>query len=897
MLYQLLIYPIELIIDFAFYAFDVFLPSKGFAIMGVSIAVTLLSLPLYVIAEKWQQIERDTQKMLKPRADRIKKAFKGDEQYMMLSTFYKQNHYHPLYALRSSISLLIQVPFFIAAYHYLSNLESIKGLSFWFIKDLGNPDALFSIGNFNVNILPIAMTLINIIAGAVYTKGFPAKEKIQINAMAVLFLIILYDSPSGLVLYWTMNNVLSLVKNIFYKLKNPIKALYITILSCVVIVLIYTITRKALMSRIGLLICATLIILAVPLLIKLINWVYEKFLKGLEADQKTCNLIFIFTSISLSLLCGCVTSSSLIATSPLEFSFIDEVASPLTFIKINFLQSFGLFFVWAGAFYVLFSKKSKTIISFLFSIFCILAVLNNFFLIKDLGKISATLVFDSGFRRIPQIKTVIIDFVIAAAVTCGTTVLIKYNPKKIILPLFQILTAVFVIMSGVNLIKINKVYKEYAARNDNTTSENLETEFSLSKTEKNVVIIMLDRAINDFFPYIINERPDVAEALDGFTYYPDTLSFAANTCLASPGFIGGWEYTPEEINKRDSETLIKKHNEALTVLPRIFSENGYQTTVTDMPWANYSWIPDNSIYKDYPDINAINIEAKYTSKWAADHDIELDKESSVIKTNLFKFALLKIAPDTLRGFLFDNGRYCSAASTSIHSLLKMYIDRYSALDYMPAITDFNSKKPTFFFITNNYTHDIILAQYPDYVITNNITNIGPNPFTDNESNSSIDIYGSYHANIGSFIALSRWFKTLKENGVWDNTRIIIASDHGGSLATGNLPKLENFNTLTSELNPLLLVKDFNSKGEIKTDESFMCNADCPYIAVKDLIENPVNPFTGKKITEHDKSQGITVYYSSKFNPEQHKTNTFILDQGTFIVKDDMRIAENWKKVK
>ena len=134
-------------------------------------------------------------------------------------------------ALRSSISLIIQVPFFIAAYHFLSNLEIIQSIPFLFIHDLGEPDALFSIGSFKINVLPIAMTIINILSGAVYTKGFPIKEKIQLYAMALLFLFLLYDSPSGLVLYWTMNNVFSLVKNIFYKTNNPARTLYFTITS------------------------------------------------------------------------------------------------------------------------------------------------------------------------------------------------------------------------------------------------------------------------------------------------------------------------------------------------------------------------------------------------------------------------------------------------------------------------------------------------------------------------------------------------------------------------------------------------------------------------------------------------------------------------------------------
>ena len=48
--------------------------------------------------------------------------------------------------LRSSFGLLIQVPFFIAAYAYLSHLEVLRGTSFLFIRDLGAPDALLKLG-------------------------------------------------------------------------------------------------------------------------------------------------------------------------------------------------------------------------------------------------------------------------------------------------------------------------------------------------------------------------------------------------------------------------------------------------------------------------------------------------------------------------------------------------------------------------------------------------------------------------------------------------------------------------------------------------------------------------------------------------------------------------------
>ncbi|MDR2759448.1 MAG: hypothetical protein LBB78_08705, partial [Spirochaetaceae bacterium] len=97
--------------------------NTGLALFGVSMAVSALTLPLYFRAEAWQKAERDMEKRLAPKIAKIKAVFKGDEQYMMLSTYYRQNHYHPVYAMRNTFSLLIQIPFFIAAYSYLSHLE------------------------------------------------------------------------------------------------------------------------------------------------------------------------------------------------------------------------------------------------------------------------------------------------------------------------------------------------------------------------------------------------------------------------------------------------------------------------------------------------------------------------------------------------------------------------------------------------------------------------------------------------------------------------------------------------------------------------------------------------------------------------------------------------------
>jgi len=133
-LYNMLVYPIEMIVEFVYSFFSMGFSNVGLSIAAISIVVNLLALPLYNVAESLQKKERDERMRLQPGISRIKAVFKGDEQYMMLSTFYRQNNYHPAYALRSSVSLIIQVPFFIAAYHFLSNLEQLKGQSFSFRK-------------------------------------------------------------------------------------------------------------------------------------------------------------------------------------------------------------------------------------------------------------------------------------------------------------------------------------------------------------------------------------------------------------------------------------------------------------------------------------------------------------------------------------------------------------------------------------------------------------------------------------------------------------------------------------------------------------------------------------------------------------------------------------------
>ena len=293
-IYSIVVAPIELLVEilfvFSYKAFD----NVGVAIAAISLLVSFFTLPLYYIADKIQKKERDQRTALEPGIKRIKKAFKGDEQYMILSTFYRQNYYHPAYALRSSLGLLIQIPFFIAAYHFLSHLPQLQGERFLFINDLGQSDGLLKIGSLQIHLLPIIMTIINIGSGIIYTKGFPLRDKLQLYGMAGLFLVLLYNSPAGLVYYWILNNIFSLVKNLFYKLKNPLKLLYLLVASGGVVLVAILLTMKPDMPLVKklILVSGVLVIGLIPLISKVFNGMANSFLSTFANEKRNKFLLY-----------------------------------------------------------------------------------------------------------------------------------------------------------------------------------------------------------------------------------------------------------------------------------------------------------------------------------------------------------------------------------------------------------------------------------------------------------------------------------------------------------------------------------------------------------------------------------------------------------------------------
>ena len=213
-IYTLFIAPLEFGMDKALSWGYELTGNWGWAIIVMSLIVNTVILPIYLKAEHWQEEERNIRKSFENDEAMIKRTFKGQERFAMITTMHRQAGYSPLLTLRSSIGFFLQIPFFFAAYHLLSHFEPLQGIAFLGLHDLAKPDELFKIGNFTVNFMPILMTVINIASALIYTSNLSKRDKYQLYGMAALFLVLLYNAASGLVLYWTFNNIYSLCKNV-----------------------------------------------------------------------------------------------------------------------------------------------------------------------------------------------------------------------------------------------------------------------------------------------------------------------------------------------------------------------------------------------------------------------------------------------------------------------------------------------------------------------------------------------------------------------------------------------------------------------------------------------------------------------------------------------------------
>jgi len=182
----------------------------GWTIIALTVLIKLIFFPLS--AASYRSMAK--MKLVTPKMTEIRTKYKGEPQKMnaAMMELYKKEKINPL---GGCMPILIQIPVFISLYWVLLASVEMRNAPWLWIADLAAPDTLFgsyTIFGFHltIGILPILMAISMFIQTKLNpTPPDPVQAKLMMW-MPIIFSIMFFFFPAGLVLYWVVNNVLSI---------------------------------------------------------------------------------------------------------------------------------------------------------------------------------------------------------------------------------------------------------------------------------------------------------------------------------------------------------------------------------------------------------------------------------------------------------------------------------------------------------------------------------------------------------------------------------------------------------------------------------------------------------------------------------------------------------------
>jgi YidC/Oxa1 family membrane protein insertase len=191
-------------------------PNYGWAIVLLTVALKIVLLPLSIASFKsMRKMQKLSPKMqairerYRPKLRDKQGRFNADMQRQMneeIMALYRQEGVNPA---GGCLPILVQLPIFFAFYQLLSTAVELwhSPWTLW-VRDLTAPDPYY--------VLPLIMGATQVIQQRMTPPPPDPVQKRMLQAMPIVFTVFSLGFPSGLVLYWLTNNVLSIVQQAVY---------------------------------------------------------------------------------------------------------------------------------------------------------------------------------------------------------------------------------------------------------------------------------------------------------------------------------------------------------------------------------------------------------------------------------------------------------------------------------------------------------------------------------------------------------------------------------------------------------------------------------------------------------------------------------------------------------
>ncbi len=904
---QLLILPLSYSFQFVLETFYTLTQNYGLAIIFLAILVSIVLLPLQLWADKLQQKDLDEKNAMRWALDSISRLANAQKKFYCTKEIYRRYGYNPIKSLRSLIGLLIQLPFFLAAYFMLGSFSDFSGQSFLIIKDLATPDALLK----GYNFLPLFMTLVNLLSAGFYLLP---KNNVDRSAMVsqlllpMLFLMLLYNKSSALLLYWTCNNLFSLAKN-YWQSRAIITAitkekqifsfrfwgkfcanvvshrfcLPITVVLSGILLALYGLMEDRLyahkLMKFNLLVLDALIVIilyqyraqlkkiltqnfgqiqvvkvfqlsiAIILLFNLVAFHLHK-LFGLALFTLTNDIPSLVFSQILALLLirnilippsiayrlfyqfrdtiksllsfeikgGCYiigvfllqiflyTPAIIYFKAPLDFGQIEFHIVVLYFIScisITILLSRYISKWWLGA-----SSMKKHIKNFCLIAIVFITMVNFFYgyiYQLDLGIIRGLrFVNEKALTELPK-STLILELILLCV---AFLLFIRFGgfvakfSRHISLTIGSI---GLVLLANVWLQNIDEIKKSFAPQEivaseqqnsldktiANYFADNYEV-FNFSK-EKNILVLIFDAFAANMLEDILN--PEIEKNLDGFVWYKNTVSSGSATMNSINAMLAGPDYRISKINQNADDITVKELiNQNWANLYNIIGTYGYELSGS----------------LAHGDMNLFKMYLKQSFSRFVFPDIYNFYEPFLNYQFLFNLSLFKFSPIALKRKIYNGGLWSKFIPNYKVDDRYGHYKQYIMFENMANNLSYDSLRPTFKYLWTSFTHNPFHINKDGQWITSQDLRKGFSQYSD----TAKKLTAKY-----TMQKVVELVQALRHNNIYNQTKIIVASDHGGAEKDWN----------DWALYALMMVKDFDSTGEFQVSDIPISNADIPAI--------------------------------------------------------------------
>jgi hypothetical protein len=545
--------------------------------------------------------------------------------------------------------------------------------------------------------------------------------------------------------------------------------------------------------------------------------------------------IFFASALCLGVLAGVYAPGELYASSPAFFpkSLLESLFALLPYIVAFLMLCFMLWLMLPGGL--------RPVAGCVFFAAALIALLNATFFTGDFGALDGAVLANP--EGLSSWRSALADGLALAIAVMATVCVYRFRRAPLAVLCLLATAATLGCMGAYP--GIGEPEKLRPAIADDMGDPGKDGFFVFSGDKPNVLVVILDMFTGGHMEELLEENPELAQRFRGFTWYPDTVAAGSSTALSISGIYGGPAYDAQAMDARPEETLLAKYTEALYAMPEAMAKRGYANAFLHLPFT-----PDADVAarldKDIPLAVTHRLpEAGLQSRWLAHlHETDdADVKAVDFSRYMLFVGLFRAAPNPLRSWLYNDGVWRFDLTGDLDQLNVPNVFYESAiLGLLPQFAATGAPGPTFKVLYSMLPHSAWHLPRDGLMPVRD-----PYPETEGQ-NFTVDgvlpehVYTERH----TLAFLADFFDWLRRERIYDNTRIILVSDHCdgdsrmlkdalGFRDRGKKPLHSPETKPFDRPHALLMVKDFGGGDKpLALSWELMRSSDVPWLATRGI---------------------------------------------------------------